>query len=60
METLKKYNYDSGLMKLYVCGGGSCIVQNFGNPEKTVIIDDICSAAKGYEQLAYSLLKKNG
>ena len=59
METLKKYNYDPGLMKLYVCGGGSCIVKNFGNPENAMIIDDICSAAKGYENLAYSLLKKN-
>lgn len=59
METLKRYNYDPDLMRLYVCGGGACIFKNFGNPENTVIIDDICSAAKGYENLAYSLLKKN-
>ena len=60
METLKRYNYDPGLMRLYVCGGGACIFKNFGNPENAMIINDICSAAKGYENLAYSLLKKNG
>ena len=41
-------------MKLYVCGGGGCLIKNFyhGNFDRVKFIDDICAAAKGYEYLA--------
>lgn len=62
--TLRKYEYNPDIMRLYITGGGSRIIKNFGKyDEKRVsIIDDICAAAKGYEQLAYSMLtrKENG
>ena len=59
-ETLRKYEYNPDLMRLYVTGGGGCIVRNFGEYDKSRvnIIDDICATAKVYEQLAYSMLKK--
>jgi len=46
-------------MRLYIAGGGR-IVKNFGKYDKkrVTIIDDICAAAKGYEQLAYSVLTR--
>lgn len=51
---LREHGYDENSMKLYVTGGGGCLVKNFCkiNPERTVFIDDICAAAKGYEYLA--------
>lgn len=62
MDALHRYEYDSGLMKLYVVGGGSCIFKNFGRYDKSrvIVIDDICATAKGYESLAHAILSKNG
>ncbi|MBQ6381055.1 MAG: ParM/StbA family protein [Clostridia bacterium] len=56
---LREHGYDQNTMKLYVCGGGGCLVKNFykGNPERISFIDDICAAAKGYEYLALVYLK---
>lgn len=53
-EALRRYDYNSELMKLYITGGGGCIVKNFGNydKERVEIIEDICAAAKGFEYLA--------
>jgi len=47
-------------MRLYVVGGGGCLVKNFGNYEKNrvTIVDDICATAKGYEYLAYTSLRR--
>lgn len=63
-ETLRKYEYNPEIMRLYITGGGGRIVRNFGkyDEKRVTIIDDICAAAKGYEQLAYSMLtrKENG
>ena len=49
-------------MRLYVLGGGSCLIRNFGKyDEKRVTInDDICATAKGYEYLSYINLLKDG
>ena len=51
---LREHEYDPELMRLYVVGGGSCILKNFGSYDKdrVIINDDICAAAKGYELLA--------
>ena len=37
-----------------ITGGGSCLVKNFYkfNSDRTVFVEDICAAAKGYEYLA--------
>jgi plasmid segregation protein ParM len=57
---LQKYEYNPELMRLYVVGGGGCIIKNFGEyvPDRVTIISDICATAKGYEQLAYHTLQK--
>lgn len=56
---LKSYEYDPELMKLYIIGGGGCIVKNFGSYDKenVEIVSDICAAVKGYEYLAYMQLR---
>ena len=49
-------------MRLYVGGGGGCLIRNFGAYDKSrvTILDDICATAKGYESLAYMSLKRRG
>ena len=61
-STLRKYEYNPDLMRLYVVGGGGCLIRNFGAYDKSrvTIIDDICATAKGYESLAYMSLKRRG
>ena len=51
---LREHGYDESTMKLYICGGGGCLIRNFyhGNLDRVKFIDDICAAAKGYEYLA--------
>jgi plasmid segregation protein ParM len=51
---LRDHGYDENTMTLYVTGGGGCLVKNFSkvNAECAKFVDDICSAAKGYEYLA--------
>lgn len=59
---LREHEYDPELMRLYVVGGGSCMVKHFGNydPSRVIINDDICATAKGYELLATQKLQKKG
>ena len=59
---LREHEYDSELMRLYIVGGGGCMIRNFGeyNPERVVINSDICATAKGYERLAEIKLRRNG
>ena len=59
---LREHEYDPELMRLYVVGGGSCLVRNFGEYEtgRVIFNDDICATAKGYELLAESKMKKAG
>ncbi|HCG35072.1 MAG TPA: plasmid segregation actin-type ATPase ParM, partial [Clostridiales bacterium] len=59
---LREHEYDPELMRLYVVGGGSCMVKNFGQYDagRVIINDDICAAAKGYEALAQRSRTKNG
>lgn len=58
----REYGYDEKTMRLFVMGGGSCLIRNFGtyDPDSVTIQGDIHANAKGYEQLAYDLLKKGG
>ena len=58
--TLRKYEYNPDLMRLYVVGGGGCLIRNFGtyDESRVTILDDICAAAKGYEYLVLMSLKR--
>ena len=60
MRRLREHEYNPELMRLYVVGGGSCLVENFAQyDEKRVTINtDICATAKGYEWLAAQRLQK--
>ena len=57
---LKRYEYEPDLMKLYIVGGGGCLIKNFVNYDRNRVIinDDICATVKGYESWAEHLLKK--
>ena len=57
---LREYGYNPDLMKLYVIGGGGCLIKNFAeyDADRVVIIQDICATAKGYELLALQTLKR--
>ena len=57
---LREYGYNPDLMKLYVVGGGGCLIRNFAEYDagRVVIIRDICATAKGYELLALQTLKR--
>ena len=59
-STLRKYEYNPNLMRLYVVGGGGCMIRNFGmyDESRVTILDDICATAKGYEHLALMSLKR--
>ena len=59
-DTLRRYEYNPNLMRLYVVGGGGCVLRHFGeyDRERVTIIEDICATAKGYEYLAYMTLRK--
>ena len=59
---LREHEYDPELMRLYVVGGGSCILKNFGSYDKdrVTINDDICATAKGYELLSAQKRQKKG
>ena len=58
--TLRKYEYNPDLMRLYVVDGGGCLIRNFGtyDESRVTILDDICATAKGYEYLALMSLKR--
>jgi len=58
----REYGYDEKSMRLFVVGGGSCLIRNFGqyDPQLVTINNDIHANAKGYERIAYELLRKRG
>lgn len=59
---LREHGYDSKLMKLYIVGGGGCMIRNFAeyNERRITVNDDICATAKGYERMLEMKLIKNG
>ena len=62
MRRLREHEYNPELMRLYVMGGGSCLLKNFGNldAERVTVNEDICATVKGYERLAERNLRKGG
>ena len=61
-QRLREHEYNPELMRLYVLGGGSCLIRNFGSFDKdrVTINDDICATAKGYEYLAELSIRRGG
>ena len=62
MKRLRDHEYNPDLMRLYVMGGGSCLIQNFAECDaaRVTINSDVCATAKGYERLAEAALRRNG
>ena len=54
MRALREREYNPDLMKLYVLGGGGCLIRNFSSydPNRVIINSDIRATVKGYEALA--------
>lgn len=59
---LREHGYDPKLMKLYIVGGGGCLIRNFGcfDESRVTINDDICATAKGYERMLEMKLLRSG
>lgn len=59
---LREHGYDPKLMKLYIVGGGGCLIRNFGEHDgnRVTINDDICATAKGYERMLEMKLMRSG
>ena len=63
IRRLSIYGFREGLTKLYIIGGGGCLLKNYsdiGDKEGVVFIDDICANAKGFEYLAERKLELKG
>ena len=60
-DALRVHGYDARLMKLFVMGGGGCLVKNFGkyNPGAVVFVDDLHASAKGSEYMAQGVIWRN-
>ena len=59
---LREREYNPELMRLYVVGGGGCMIQNFVEYDKSrvTIVRDICATAKGYEAMTVRKIQRNG
>ena len=59
---LREHEYNPALMRLYVLGGGSCLIRNFGeyDADRVTINEDICATAKGYEYLCEQAVRRGG
>lgn len=59
---LREHEYDPKLIKLYVVGGGGCLIRNFADYDdnRVIINADICATAKGYEYMALVTLSRKG
>ena len=60
-DALRVHGYDARLMKLFVMGGGGCLVKNFRkyDPGAVVFVDDLHASAKGYEYMAQGVIWRN-
>ena len=57
---LREHEYNPDLMRLWVIGGGGCLVKNFGvyEADRVIFIEDLRANAKGYERMARRALEK--
>ena len=60
VRVLRERGYNPDFMRLYVVGGGGCLLENFGkyDTERVTICRDIHANAKGYEYLARLKLRR--
>lgn len=60
LRRLQAHEYTPSLMRLYVVGGGGCLIRNFAklDTSRVTIDKDICATAKGYEFLTAYYLGK--
>lgn len=59
LRRVRAYGYDDSYMKLYIIGGGGCILKNFSDISENsnvIINEDIHINAKGYEKFAKQML----
>ena len=58
--TLRRYEYNPDLMRLYIVGDGGCLVKHFGQYDENLFTSlyYIFSTAKGYEYLAFASLRR--
>ena len=54
MRKLREHDYNPEIMRLYVVGGGGCLIKNFGeyDPDRVTFNEDIHATAIGYEAWA--------
>ena len=59
-DSLRKYDYNPDMMRLYIVGGGSRLIQNFGTYEadRVTLNTDVCATAKGYENFAFRQIER--
>jgi len=57
-DALRVHGYDARMMKLFVMGGGGCLMKHFGkyDPDAVVFVDDLHASAKGYEYMAQAMI----
>ena len=62
LRRLREHEYHPDLMRLYIVGGGGCLVKNFAeyDESRVTINEDICATAKGYEYMANARMRKAG
>ena len=57
---LAVHGFETGYMRLYVFGGGGCLLKNYSDyteDDNVIFNEDICANAKGYEFLARKKLE---
>ena len=62
MRKLREHEYDPQTMRLWIVGGGGCLLRHFGTYDRDRVnfIDNIHANAEGYELLAERRLKREG
>ena len=62
MRKLREHEYDPQCMRLWIVGGGGCLLRHFGTYDRDRVnsIDNIHANAEGYELLAERRLKREG
>ena len=62
MRRLREHEYDPQTMRLWIVGGGGCLLRHFGefDRDRVTIIDNIHANAEGYEYLAERRLGREG
>ena len=62
LRRLREHEYNPALTRLYIVGGGGCLMKNFADldTDRVTINEDICATAKGYEYMANARMRKAG